>query len=89
MMRKNRKQPEGKILENIKNNKWHFGTVTHDGHALEAKGIKSPSKESAIAVAFIKKERREVWFTSEERIKKFKEDCMQPYEIKYLNEKAN
>lgn len=84
--RQNKKKPEGVILEN---SKWHFGTVTHDGRALAAKGIKSPSKDSAIAVAIIKKERREVWFTSEERIKKLKEDCMQPYEIKYLNEKAN
>lgn len=84
--RQNKKKAEGVILEN---SKWHFGTVTHDGRALAAKGIKSPSKESVIAVAIIKKERREVWFTSEERIKIFKEECMHPYEIRYLNEKAN
>lgn len=84
--RQNKKKPEGVILEN---SKWHFGTVTHDGHALKAKGIKSPSKQSAIAIAYIKNERREVWLNSEDRIKKIKQNCIHPYEIKYLNEKAN
>jgi len=84
--RHSKRNSEGKILEN---SKWHFGTVTNDSRILAAKWIKSPSKDSAIAVAIIKKERREIWFTSEERIKIFKKECMQPYEIRYLNEKAN
>lgn len=84
--RQNKKKAEGIILGN---SKWHLGTVTHDGRALEAKRIKSPSKESAIAIAIVKKERLEVWFYTEERIKIFREACIHPFEIKYLNEKAN
>lgn len=74
--RQNRKKPENTILEN---SKWHLGTVTHDGRTLAEKGIKSPSKDSVIAIAFIKKERREVWFTSQERIKIFRNECIHPF----------
>jgi len=88
-LKKNIKSPEGKILEDIKNNKWRFGTATNDGHILAAKRINSPDKKAVIAVAIIKSERREVWFTSLERLRIFREECMLPFEIIYLNSESD
>lgn len=81
-MSKQRKNPEHKIVTGIK---WQGGAVAHDGDALKRKGIKSPEKHEAIAVAVIRSFKKEVWFTSDERLKKFKDECVEDYEIKYMN----
>jgi len=80
-MSKQRKNTEHKIVTGIK---WQSGAVSHDGDAIRKKGIKSPDKHDAIAIAVIRSLKKEIWFTNPERLQKFKDECVEEYEIKYM-----